>query len=221
MKALLVALQRDLRLAGRRPGEVMTSLAFFIVVASLFAIGIGPEPQLLQRIAPGVIWVAALLATLLGLPRLFAADHADGTLEQMALSPQPLVLLVGGKILAHWLLCGLPLVLLAPLLGLQFNLEAGTLGVLALALLLGTPVLSLVGAVGAALTLGVRGGGALLAVLLLPLSVPTLVFGSGAVESYAAGLDATPHLSLLAALLIMSLPLAPWAATAALRINLE
>ena len=218
---MLIALQRDLRLAGRRPSEVMTSLAFFIVVASLFAIGIGPEPQLLQRIAPGVIWVAALLATLLGLPRLFAADHADGTLEQMALSPQPLVLLVAGKVMAHWLLCGLPLVLLAPLLGLQFNLGGGTLQVLVLALLLGTPVLSLVGAVGAALTLGVRGGGALLALLLLPLSVPTLVFGTGAVESYAAGLDVTPNLSLLAALLIMSLLLAPWAATAALRIALE
>lgn len=218
---MAIALQRDLRLAGRRRSEVMTSLVFFIVVASLFPLGIGPEVQLLQRIAPGVIWVAALLATLLGLPRLFAADHADGTLEQMALSPQPLVLLVAGKVAAHWLLCGLPLVLLAPLLGLQFNLDAGTLQVLVLALLLGTPVLSLVGAVGAALTLGVRGGGALLALLLLPLYVPTLVFGTGAVESYAAGLDATPHLSILAALLIVALLLAPWAATAALRVALE
>jgi heme exporter protein B len=221
VRALAITMQRDLRLAARRPSEVMTSLVFFVVVASLFPLGIGPESQLLQRIAPGVIWVAALLATLLGLPRLFSADHADGTLEQMALSPQPLLLLVAGKVMAHWLLCGLPLVLLAPLLGMQFNLDGGTLLVLVLALLLGTPVLSLVGAVGAALTLGARGGGALLALLLLPLYVPTLVFGCGAVESYAAGLDATPHLSLLGALLIVALLFAPWAATAALRIALE
>ena len=221
MTALLVSLQRDLRLAARRRSEVMTSLAFFVVVVSLFPLGIGPETQLLQRIAPGVIWVAALLATLLGLPRLFAADHADGTLEQMALSPQPLVLLVAGKVMAHWLLCGLPLVLLAPLLGMQFNLDGGSQQVLVLALLLGTPVLSLIGAVGAALTLGVRGGGALLALLLLPLYVPTLVFGTGAVESYAAGLDATPQLSLLGALLIVALVFTPWATAAALRIALE
>ncbi|MCE4552915.1 heme exporter protein CcmB [Pelomonas cellulosilytica] len=214
-------MRRDLRLAGRRSSEVVTSLVFFIVVASLFPLGIGPEPQLLQRIGPGVIWVAALLATLLGLPRLFAADHADGALEQMALSPQPLVLLVAGKVLAHWMLCGLPLVLLAPLLGLQFSLNGGALQVLVLSLLLGTPVLSLIGAVGAALTLGVRGGGALLALLVLPLYVPTLVFGSGAVESWAAGMDASPQLSLLGALLIATLALMPWATTAALRIALE
>jgi heme exporter protein B len=221
VKALIISLQRDLRLAGRRRSEVMTSLVFFVVVVSLFPLGIGPETQLLQRIAPGVIWVAALLATLLGLPRLFAADHADGTLEQMALSPQPLVLLVAGKVMAHWLLCGLPLVLLAPLLGMQFNLDGGSLQVLVLALLLGTPVLSLIGAVGAALTLGVRGGGALLALLLLPLYVPTLVFGAGAVESHAAGLGASAHLSLLGAMLIVALVFTPWGATAALRIALE
>ena len=221
MKALVISLQRDLRLAGRRRSEVMTSLVFFVVVVSLFPLGIGPETQLLQRIAPGVIWVAALLATLLGLPRLFAADHADGTLEQMALSPQPMVLLVAGKVVAHWLLCGLPLVLLAPLLGMQFNLDGGALQVLVLALLLGTPVLSLIGAVGAALTLGVRGGGALLALLLLPLYVPTLVFGAGAVESHAAGLGSSAHLSILGALLIVALVFTPWAATAALRIALE
>jgi len=221
VKALVISLQRDLRLAGRRRSEVMTSLVFFVVVVSLFPLGIGPETQLLQRIAPGVIWVAALLATLLGLPRLFAADHADGTLEQMALSPQPMVLLVAGKVVAHWLLCGLPLVLLAPLLGMQFNLDGSALQVLVLALLLGTPVLSLIGAVGAALTLGVRGGGALLALLLLPLYVPTLVFGAGAVESHAAGLGASAHLSILGALLIVALVFTPWAATAALRIALE
>lgn len=221
MKALVIALRRDLLLAARRRSEVMTALFFFVVVVSLFPLGIGSEPKMLQRIAPGVIWVAALLATLLGLPRMFASDHADGTLEQMALSPQPMVLLVAGKVIAHWLLCGLPLVLLSPLLGLQFNLDGGSLQVLMLALLLGTPVLSLIGAVGAALTLGVRGGGALLALLVLPLYVPALVFGAGAVESHAAGLGAGPHLSILSALLVVALFFAPWAATAALRIALE
>ena len=216
-----VALRRDLLLAARRRSEVVTALFFFIVVVTLFPLGIGPEPVLLRRVAPGVIWVAALLATLLGLPRLFAADHADGTLEQMALSPQPFALLVAGKIAAHWLLCGLPLVLLAPLIGVQFDLDAATLQVMMLALLIGTPVLSLIGAVGAALTLGVRGGGALLALLVLPLYIPTLIFGAGAVEAQAAGLGAAPQLSILGALLVLTVFFAPWAATAALRIALE
>ena len=216
-----VALRRDLLLAARRRSEVVTALFFFIVVVTLFPLGIGPEPALLRRVAPGVIWVAALLATLLGLPRLFAADHADGTLEQMALSPQPFALLVAGKIAAHWLLCGLPLVLLAPLIGVQFDLDAATLQVMMLALLIGTPVLSLIGAVGAALTLGVRGGGALLALLVLPLYIPTLIFGAGAVEAQAAGLGAAPQLSILGALLVLTVFFAPWAATAALRIALE
>jgi heme exporter protein B len=219
--AFVVALRRDLLLAARRRSEVMTALFFFVVVVSLFPLGIGSESALLRRIAPGVIWVAALLATLLGLPRLFAADHADGTLEQMALSPQPLALLVAGKVAAHWLLCGLPLVLLSPLLGLQFDLPADSLGVLMLALLLGTPVLSLIGAVGAALTLGVRGGGSLLALLVLPLYIPTLIFGAAAVESHAAGLGAGPQLSILGALLALAVFFAPWAATASLRIALD
>lgn len=217
----MAIVHRDLLLALRRKSEVLTALFFFVIVSSLFPLGIGPEPELLRRIAPGVLWVGALLASMLGLQRLFAADHADGTLEQMALSPTPLVLLVAGKNLAHWLLCGLPLVLLAPLLGLQFDLDAGALGVLALALLLGTPVLSLVGAIGAALTLGVRGGGALLSLLVLPLSIPTLVFGAGAVQAHHAGLGAGGHLSLLAALLLLALFFAPWATTAALRVALE
>ena len=221
MSALWNAARRDLLLAARRRSEVVTALFFFVVVVTLFPLGIGPEPELLRRIAPGVLWVAALLATLLGLPRLFAADHADGTLEQMALSPQSFVLLIAGKIAAHWLLCGLPLVLMAPLLGLQFDLDTGTLQVLVLALLIGTPVLSLIGAVGAALTLGVRGGGALLALLVLPLFIPTLVFGAGAVEAHAAGLGAGPQLSILGALLVITVFFAPWAATVALRIALE
>lgn len=221
MKALLAVVRRDLLLAARRKSEVLTALFFFVIVTSLFPLGIGPEPALLKKIAPGVLWVAALLATMLGLNRLFAADHADGTLEQMVLSPTPLGLLVGGKVAAHWLVSGLPLVLLAPVLGLQFDLDAGALGVLMVALLLGTPLLSLIGAIGAALTLGVRGGGVLLSLLVLPLYVPALIFGAGAVEAHISGLGAGGHLSLLAALLALAVFFAPWATTAALRIALE
>jgi heme exporter protein B len=221
MRALLAVARRDLLLAMRRKAEVLTALFFFVIVTSLFPLGIGPEPALLHQIAPGVLWVGALLATMLGLQRMFAADHADGTLEQMALSPTPLALLVGGKNLAHWLVSGLPLVVLAPLLGLQFDLNAGAMGVLALGLLLGTPVLSLVGSIGAALTLGVRGGGALLSLLVLPLYIPTLIFGAGAVQAHNAGQSVGGHLSLLAALLVLALFFAPWATTAALRIALE
>lgn len=221
MNALVVSLRRDLLLAGRRRGEVLTTLFFFIVVTTLFPLGIGPEPALLERIGPGVLWVAALLATLLGLPRLFAADHADGTLEQMALSSQSFALQMAGKVAAHWLLCGLPLVLLAPLLGLQFGLDPGELGVLTLSLLIGTPLLSLIGAIGAALTLGVRGGGVLLSLLVLPLFIPALVFGAGSVEAKAAGLDVAGHLSILGAMLALALFFAPWATTSSLRIALE
>jgi heme exporter protein B len=221
MNSLIAATRRDLLLALRRKSEVLTTVFFFVIVVSLFPLGIGPEPVLLKKIAPGVLWVAALLATLLGLPRLFAADHADGTLEQLALSPAPFGLLVSGKILAHWLSCGLPLVLLAPVLGLQFDLDAGALGVLTLALLLGTPLLSLIGAIGAALTLGVRGGGVLLALLVLPLYIPALIFGAGAVEAHIAGMASNGHLSLLAAMLALAAFFAPWATTAALRIALE
>ena len=221
MNAMFAILQRDLLIVVRRKSEVLTALFFFVIVSSLFPLGIGPEPALLRKIAPGVLWVGALLATMLGLQRMFAADYADGTLEQMAISPTPLVWLVVGKIAAHWLVSGLPLVLIAPVLGLQFDLDAGALGVLMLALLLGTPVLSLIGAIGAALTLGVRGGGVLLSLLVLPLYVPVLIFGAGAVESHIAGLGAGGHLSLLAALLVLSVFFAPWAATAALRITLE
>lgn len=221
MSAVFAVIRRDLLLAMRRKSEVLTALFFFVIVTSLFPLGIGPEPVLLKKIAPGVLWVAALLATMLGLQRMFAADHADGTLEQMVLSPMPLGLLVGGKIAAHWLVSGLPLVLLAPVLGLQFDLDASALGVLMLALLLGTPLLSLIGSIGAALTLGLRGGGVLLSLLVLPLYVPALIFGAGAVEAHISGLGAGGHLSLLAALLALAVFFAPWATTAALRIALE
>jgi heme exporter protein B len=221
MNAMLAIIRRDLLMVTRRKSEVLTALFFFVIVSSLFPLGIGPEPALLRKIAPGVLWVGALLATMLGLQRMFAADHADGTLEQMAISPTPLVLLVTGKIVAHWLVSGLPLVLMAPVLGIQFDLDTGALGVLILALLLGTPLLSLIGSIGAALTLGVRGGGVLLSLLVLPLYVPALIFGAGAVESHIAGLGAGGHLSLLAAILVMAAFFAPWATTAALRIALE
>jgi heme exporter protein B len=191
------------------------------VIASLFPLGIGPESALLLRMAPGVLWVSALLAAMLSLQRLFSTDYSDGTLEQMALSTTPLGLLVLAKSVAHFLLSGLPLVLVAPVLGLQFGLDERALGVLVASLLLGTPTLSLIGSIGAALTLGVRGAGVLLSLLILPLYIPVLIFGAGAVEADAAGLGAGGHLSLLAALLVVSLFFAPLATTAALKISLE
>jgi heme exporter protein B len=214
-------LRRELLLALRRKGDVLNVLVFFVVVASLFPLGVGPEPNQLRAMAAGVAWIGALLAAVLSLPRLFAADHADGTLEQMLVSPAPLAVVVLAKILAHWLLTGLPLALVAPLIGLQYDLPANALCVLLISLLIGTPVLSLIGAAGAALTLGVRGGGALLALLVLPLYVPVLVFGAGAVAAALSGLDATAHLSLLGAFLAVSSLVGPWAACAALRVALD
>ncbi|MCB1967481.1 MAG: heme exporter protein CcmB, partial [Candidatus Accumulibacter sp.] len=174
---LRAVIGRDLRLAMRRQADIVAAMFFFIIVVSLFPLGVGPEPDQLRRMAPGVLWVAALLATMLSLPRLFADDHRDGTLEQLALAPQPLGLIVLGKVIAHWLVAGLPLVVLAPVLGVQFDLAADALGVLVLSLLIGTPALSGIGAIGAALTLGVRGGGVLLSLLVLPLYIPVLIFG--------------------------------------------
>ena len=212
---------RDLRLALRRRADIASALFFFIIVASLFPLGVGPEAEQLRRLAPGVLWVGALLATMLSLPRLFADDYRDGTLEQLALSPQPLGLIVLGKVVAHWLASGLPLTLLAPVLGLLFDLPPDALWMLTLSLLIGTPALSGIGAIGAALTLGVRGGGVLLSLLILPLYVPVLIFGAGAVEATVAGIDAQAHLSLLAALALGGVFFAPWPAAAALRIALE
>jgi heme exporter protein B len=214
-------LRRDLTLALRRRADVLTTFFFFIIVVSLFPLGVSPEPGILRTIAPGVVWVAALLASMLALVRLFASDFGDGTLEQLALSPQPLVLLVAAKVLAHWLVSGLPLVLIAPVLGVQFDLPAAALGVMTLALLLGTPCLSLIGAIGAALTLGVRGAGGLLALLVLPLYIPVLIFGAGAVSASATGMDPGGHLSLLGAFLLIALVLGLWATAAAIRIALE
>ena len=214
-------IRRDLLLAFRRRADVLTTLFFFVIVVSLFPLGVGPEMKTLRIIAPGVVWVAALLASMLSLQRLFAADYQDGTLEQMLLSPQPLAMIVLGKIVAHWMVSGLPLALMAPILGLQFDLPPAALGILFVALLLGTPILSLIGAVGAALTLGLRGGGVLLSLLVLPLYIPALIFGAGAVEAHIAGVSPEGHLSLLAALLILSGLATPWVTAQALRIATE
>ena len=221
MNIFFTVVMRDLRLALRRKSEVLSAMFFFVVVAALFPLAIGPEPATLRQIGPGVLWVGALLASMLALSRLFEVDYRDGTLEQMLLSPHALWLLVLGKMTAHWLLAGLPLVLLAPVLGLQFQLSSDALSVLCITLLLGTPVLSCVGAIGAALTLGVRGGGVLISLLVLPLFVPVLVFGAGAVQALETGLGAQAHVSILLALLLPALFFSPWACSAALRIAME
>ena len=214
-------IKRDLLLAMRRQSDLLTILFFFIIVVSLFPLSVGPEMNMLRTMAPGVVWVAALLASMLSLGRMFSNDYLDGTLEQMLLSPQSLSLLVLGKALAHWLVTGVPLVLMAPVLGIQYDLPADALFVLAAALLLGTPVLSLIGAIGAALTLGLRGGGVLVSLLVLPLYIPVLIFGAGAVEANMAGVGFDAHLSLIGAFLLVSLVFAPWAAAASLRVSLE
>lgn len=221
LKSLQCVIQRDLLLAFRRRSDVLTTLFFFIIVVSLFPLGVGPEVGLLRTMAPGILWVAALLASMLALGRLFALDYADGTLEQMLLAPEPLTLIVIGKIIAHWLVSGLPLVLLAPVLAVQFNLPSESVIVLFYSLLIGTPVLSLVGAIGAALTLGVRGGGVLVSLLVLPLYIPVLIFGAGAVGAETSGLGSAAHLLLLGGVLAAAAALAPWATAAALRISLE
>ena len=219
--AFLWAVSRDLRIALRSRTELGVTLMFYVIVVTLFPLSIAPERPLLAALGPGVIWVAALLASLLSLSRLFASDFADGTLEQIALSPAPLPALVSGKIVAHWLTTGLPVVLVAPLTGLQYGFDAGSLGVLVAALLIGTPMLSLIGSIGAGLTLGVRGGGGLLALLVLPLQVPVLVFGAGAVDAVQAGMSASANLSLLGAGLAIAIVAAPFAAASAVRIALD
>jgi heme exporter protein B len=219
--AMRAIFMRDLRLALRRRADTAAALFFFVIVASLFPLGVGPEPALLRTMAAGVLWVAALLASMLSLGRLFADDHADGTLEQLLLSVCPLPLIVLSKMAAHWLCSGLMLSLVAPLLALQFDLPGEAIGVLLITLLLGTPLLSLIGGIGAALTVGVRGASVLLSVLVLPLCVPVLIFGAGAVDAAVSGLTVGAHYSLLAAMLVAALFLAPWAAAAALRIALD
>lgn len=221
MRALLTAVVvRELRSAWRRPSDACSALVFFVVVVSLFPLAVGPDAALLAAIGPGVVWVAALLAAVMGAHRLFAADLDDGVLEQMLLAPRALWAVVAARLLAHWLIACLPLLLAGPLLALQFGLSAQAIAVLAASLLLGTPTLLLLGGLGAALTLGVRGA-ALLALIALPVSVPVLVFGSGAVSASQQGLPVAPHLQLLGACLLLALPLAPWATAAALRLAVE
>lgn len=212
---------RDLRLAARRRVEALLPIAFFLVAVSLFPLGVGPEPQTLREIAPGVVWVCALLAAMLSLTQLYGADFADGSLEQMLLSGESGWTIALAKALAHWFVTGLPLVVAAPVFGLLFDLSAAANATLALTLLLGTPILSLLGGLGAALTLGLRSAGVLLILIILPLTIPALIFGSGAVSAVESGLSTRGHFSLLGALLIGSLLLAPLATGAALRIATE
>ena len=221
LSAVRCVVVRDLLVVMRNKSDAANTLFFFAVVVSLFPLGIGPETALLRSIAPGVVWVAALLASMLALGRLFAADYADGTLEQLALVPYPLGVLVAGKVFAHWLVSGFPLVLVAPLLGLQFGLERDAIVMLVASLMLGTPALSLLGAVAAALTLGLRASGVLVPLIVLPLCVPVLIFGAGAVDAAASGVGAGPHLSLLGAYLLPSALFGPWIAAVAIRIALE
>jgi heme exporter protein B len=221
MAAATAILARDLRLAWRRRHDLVNALVFFAVVVVLFPLALGPEPNLLARIAPGIVWVAALLAALLALEHLFHGDYDDGTLEQMILSPAPLSLLVSAKVAAHWLTTGVPLLLLAPLLAGLLHAPAEVAMVLVAGLVLGTPTLSLIGAVGAALTLTQRRGGVLLSILVLPLYVPVLILGAAAADAAAGGLPYAPHLYLMTALLVLAVTLAPWAIAAAVRLALE
>ena len=222
MKSLLwVVIARDLRLAARRRVEALLPVAFFTVAVALFPLGVGPEPQMLRQIAPGVIWVCALLAAMLSVSQLYATDHADGSLEQMLLSGQSAVLIALAKSSAHWAVTGAPLVLAAPLFGVMFGMSGPAIIATTFTLLLGTPILSLLGGLGAALTLGLRSGAVLLILIILPLCVPAIIFGTGAVSAVEAGLSPGGHYSLLGALLIASALGVPPATAAALRIATE
>jgi heme exporter protein B len=217
----LCVLLRDLQLASRRRIDALLPLAFFLVALSLFPLGVGPEPKTLREIAPGIVWVCALLASMLSVGQLFAGDMADGSLEQMLLAPASAMAVAAAKCSAHWLLTGLPLIVATPLAGLVFNMSAPALQALVFSLVLGTPILSLLGGLGAALTLGLRSGGMLLILVVLPLATPALIFGAGAVGMVESGLSASGHFSLLGALLIVTSLGAPVATAAALRISTD
>lgn len=221
IRAFCFLLHRDLLISFRRRSEMANPLLFFVIVITLFPLGIGAEPKLLQSMAPGVIWVAALLASLLSLDSIFRSDFEDGSLEQLLLSAHPVTVLVLAKVTAHWLVTGLPLLLVAPLLAVLLGMPNQGLAALVITLLLGTPVLSLVGAIGVALTVGLRRGGVIISLLVLPLYIPVLIFGSNAVEVSAAGLPISGQLSMLAALLALALALAPLPTAAALRMSLS
>jgi len=219
--ALAALVRRDLTLAYRHRSELLNPLLFFVIVVSLFPLGISPESKTLQLVAPGVIWVAALLANLLSLDLLFRTDFEDGTLERFLLSPHPLPLLVLAKTLAHWIVVALPMIVFAPVLGQLLFLRPGAYGTLLATLALGTPVLSLIGGIGMGLTVGLRRGGVLLSLLILPLYVPVLIFGATAVDAAGSGLNVSGHLSFLGALLLFAMTLAPFATGAALRVSLS
>ncbi|WP_207484592.1 heme exporter protein CcmB [Arenibaculum pallidiluteum] len=221
MNRFLVLVRRDIRLAMRQGADALVAVMFFVLCVVLFPFGVGPEPNILARIAAGVIWVAALLASLLALERLFQADYEDGSLELLALGGLPLEAVVAGKTLAHWLVTGLPLIAAAPVLAVLLNMNPDGFGVLVLTLLVGTPTLSLIGAIGAALTLGARRGGVLLSLLILPLYIPVLIFGASAVDAALSGFPARAQLLLMGGILAATLPLAPIAGAAALRQALE
>ncbi|MEG3112594.1 MULTISPECIES: heme exporter protein CcmB [unclassified Pantoea] len=218
---LIRVIQRELRIAFRSGAEVINPLWFFLIVITLFPLGIGPDPQQLARIAPGVAWVAALLASLLALERLFRDDFMDGSLEQLLLLPTPLPLTVVGKVIAHWLVTGLPLIVLSPLAALLLSLDFRGWSAMALTLLLGTPTLSFLGAIGVGLTVGLRRGGVLLSLLVLPLAIPVLIFASAAIDAAGQGLPISGYLAILGAMLVASATLAPFATAAALRITLH
>lgn len=220
-KAFMAVIRRDLLLAFRNCAEMVNPILFFVLIAMLFPLGVGAEANLLQAIAPGIIWVSALLAAMLSLDKLFRTDMEDGSLEQFLLSPHPLSVLILAKVVAHWLVTGLPLLLASPLLAVFFDLSPEATRILMLTLLLGTPVLSLIGAIGVALTVGLRSGGVLLSLLVLPLYIPVLIFSCIAVDMSMTGLAVDAHIKILSAMLFMSLALAPWPAAAALKISLN
>lgn len=221
LKLFRVMIRRDLLLAYRQKSDVLQTVFFFLVVITLVPLGVGAETELLRSMAPGIVWVAALLAALLSLPRLFAHDFADGTLEQMVLSPDPLPVIVLAKAFAHWLTTGVPITVFASLAAVMFDLKAEVAAVLVFSLLIGTPVLSLLGSVGAALTLGLRSGGVLTSLLVLPLYIPVLIFGAGAAGAVAVEVSPAAYLLITGALSLFALAIAPWASAAALRIALE
>ena len=221
MSAIFHVIRRELLIAFRRQAEVFNPLWFFIIVITLFPLGVGPEPNLLARIAPGIVWVAALLAALLSMERLFRDDFVDGSLEQMLLMPTPLPILAFAKMLAHWMLTGLPLLLISPLLAILLSLEWETWKAVVLTLLIGTPTLSFLGAIGVALTVGLRKGGVLLSLLILPLYIPVLIFATSAIDAASLGMPYNGQMALMGAMLVASATLSPFAVAASLRISVQ
>ena len=218
---VIKVLRRELKIAFRKSAEIINPLWFFLIVITLFPLGIGPEPRLLARIAPGIVWVAALLSSLLSLERLFRDDYLDGSLEQLLLLPAPLTLTVIGKVCAHWMVTGLPLLIISPLIALLLSLDFKTWEAVALTLLLGTPTLSFIGAIGVALTVGLRKGGVLLSLLVLPLYIPVLIFSTGAIDAASMAMPIEGYLAILGAMLAGSITLAPFATSAALRVSVH